>query len=285
MPDKSNSTTLRERLRENPIAYFVYGILRRLIFEFSMTVSQLVHLTKDSTGEDGLPLPPPRLRYWVHGDKDIRSFMNGGEHVYRDVDSILSARENSTAVDLKFLDFGCGCGRVLRNFFTKSPNHRYWGSDLDHACIAWCQQHLGDRGDWRVNEAEPPLSFASDFFDVVVANSLFTHIDERMQLLWLEELSRVLKPGGIAIFSVHGEQVWRQPGFDEGIKKQILQDGFHFLVNNIGIRNFAGFPDFYQTSFHSRQYVGSVWSEYFKILDYIESGVEAHQSLVVLTKP
>jgi ubiquinone/menaquinone biosynthesis C-methylase UbiE len=47
----------------------------------------------------------------------------------------------------------------------------------------------------RANGQNPPLPFPDDHFDLVFSSSVFTHIDEHAQDLWLAELRRVTQPG------------------------------------------------------------------------------------------
>ena len=41
-------------------------------------------------------------------------------------------------------------------------------------------------------------------------------------------------------------------------------------------------PGYYQEAYHSIDYVCSVWSEYFELLEYVETG---HQDLILLRSP
>lgn len=275
---------IREKLKEVRIVYFLYGLLRRIKFEFVMACSQLIYFCKKWVNPGPLLLPPPRLRYWVHGNKDESSFLAGGQNAFRDMKSILQEYKKWDLENLNVLDFGCGCARVLRHFFEEKPELNYWGTDVDAKCIAWNQKYLPDFSKWDINTAAPPIHYEDNYFDIIMANSLFTHLDENYQFIWLNELSRVLKEDGIAIFSVNGESVWNSLDAEHPIRLKLAEQGFYFHVNNIGIRNFAGFPDFYQTTFHTRHYIVSNWTRYFSILDYVEKGEEEYQSFVVLSK-
>jgi ubiquinone/menaquinone biosynthesis C-methylase UbiE len=107
--------------------------------------------------------------------------------------------------------------------------------------------------------------------------SVFTHLNEKMQLEWLKELSRILKPNGYAIVSVHGE-------FHRQIKQSEIEilEGFKFKVLEKGIFKRDGLPDFYQDAQHTRNYIMKVWSRYFDVVNYIEKGINGHQDAVVL---
>jgi SAM-dependent methyltransferase len=50
----------------------------------------------------------------------------------------------------------------------------------------------------------PPLPFKAQEFGLIYSLSVFTHLPEALQLPWMEELGRVLRPGGHLVFSTHG---------------------------------------------------------------------------------
>jgi hypothetical protein len=75
-------------------------------------------------GPDGLPLPPPKLLFRVTGTTDATWFVEGGR------------LESLKAI----LDFGCGCGRVLRRWHNLKA--RICGTDLSNSAIKWCRAHL-----------------------------------------------------------------------------------------------------------------------------------------------
>jgi hypothetical protein len=68
-------------------------------------------------------------------------------------------------------------------------------------------------------------------------------------------------------------------------KAELERDGFIFISGAKGRLKLDGFPDFYQTACHTKEYVKKQWSEYFEVLDYVERGINNHQDAVVLKKP
>ncbi|PSB11322.1 hypothetical protein C7B62_05875 [Pleurocapsa sp. CCALA 161] len=101
-------------------------------------------------------------------------------------------------------ELGCGTARLLRHFRC-IEGVRLVGSDVNPEMIEWCQQNLPEIEFYR-NELKPPLAFAEDnSFDLMLASSVFTHIPLNTQELWLAEMQRILRPGGIFICSVLGK--------------------------------------------------------------------------------
>ena len=98
------------------------------------------------------------------------------------------------------LDFGCGCGRTIRHFRTLKKAKLY-GTDYNPKLIDWCSHNL-PFGRFGVNQLHPPLVYPAEAFDLVYAFSVFTHLPESLQLSWMGELSRVLRPAGYLVISI-----------------------------------------------------------------------------------
>ena len=102
------------------------------------------------------------------------------------------------------LDFGCGCGRVTR-FFRGLDRATIHGSDYNPRLVSWCKENL-TFAEFDTNDLAPPLRYKSDSFDFIFMVSVFTHLDEELQKAWMNELKRVLAPGGYIYFTTHGEK-------------------------------------------------------------------------------
>jgi len=89
---------------------------------------------------------------------------------------------------------------------------RLYGSDYNPILIRWCRRHL-PFAQFETNQFSPPLRFQPDQFDFVYARSVFTHLAEDLQSAWMDELRRVLKPGGHLLLTVSGDQFlsWLTP--------------------------------------------------------------------------
>jgi SAM-dependent methyltransferase len=105
------------------------------------------------------------------------------------------------------LDFGCGSGRVLRQFAAEAPRGEFYGCDVDQPSIAWNVANLSPPFRFFANDLTPPLPLADGSLDLIWAMSVFTHISDGWSA-WLTELHRLLAPGGILIASFLGEGMW-----------------------------------------------------------------------------
>lgn len=234
-------------------------------------VKEMFFISKKSD----IVIPPPKLRYRVHGSLEPNSYVQAGVNCWRSIKNILEGQNLLFESFNEVLDFGCGCGRVLVNI-PQYKDQNIHGWDIDSESVNWCQnQIVGVR--FSTIEHNPPVIVENHSFDFIYSISVFTHLNEKMQLEWLKELSRILKPNGYAIVSVHGE-------FHRQIKQSKIEilDGFKFKVLEKGIFKRDGLPDFYQDAQHTRNYIMKVWSRYFDVVNYIEKGINGHQDAVVL---
>jgi SAM-dependent methyltransferase len=154
---------------------------------------------------DGLPIPPPELHAIVSGTDglDAAQFLEVGRGCAEGITKLLGKCQVRLNEQHAILDFGCGCGRIIRHFHTlEGP--RLYGTDYDRRLVEWCQRNL-PFAEFGVNNLQPPLTYADDTFDLVYAFSVFTHLSEPLQKSWLSELARVLRPGGYLLMTTQGE--------------------------------------------------------------------------------
>jgi SAM-dependent methyltransferase len=155
------------------------------------------------TAPDGLPIPPARLRVAVSGIADPGDHIKAGEESAAAIRTILDAAGLRIEEFGSILDFGCGSGRVIRRW-AGLEGVEVFGSDYNADAISWCVDNL-PFARFEPNNLEPPTSFPSQRFGFVYALSVFTHLPERLQRPWIEELRRVLRPGGHLLITVAGE--------------------------------------------------------------------------------
>jgi SAM-dependent methyltransferase len=156
---------------------------------------------------DGLPLPPPEMIRLVAGQQSshqlYRRFLDGGTRLAERIAAV--ARDAGTPLEslASMLDFGCGCGRTMRNW-KRLERVALHGTDYNPYMIEWCRDNLSFAS-FEVNELEPDLPYPDDSFDLVYSYSVFTHLPEALQRPWIEELARVTRPGGHVFVTFHGE--------------------------------------------------------------------------------
>lgn len=155
-----------------------------------------------AVGQDGLPLPPALLQIRVAGNASA-GFEESGRNAAASIRTLLDRADVVLEQHATVLDFGVGCGRIARHWATvNGPS--FYGCDIDADAVAWCRRNL-PFVNAAVNHLEPPLPYVGETFDLVYAYSVFTHLPEHAQRPWIEELSRVIRPGGLLLFTTHGD--------------------------------------------------------------------------------
>lgn len=113
----------------------------------------------------------------------------------------------------RVLDVGCGLGRIAWPLSRQLGRRaRYIGMDASRLYVDWCRHHLGhDRRltfthvDVRsrvynptgtIPASECVFEWPDASFDLVVATSLFTHLEPNATERFLAEIARVLSPTG-----------------------------------------------------------------------------------------
>lgn len=264
---------LRRAVRGIAPLYWLAGLMRYIAFARKLRKENRVYAAHPSA------LPPPMLRYRVHGALDASSYVFVGGLVAKGIfDAVRGA--GGEWMHLAVLDFACGPGRVATELKKLAPTCRFEGSDIDREAIEWAQEHLRDVGVFQANEPLPPTRYADGRFDVIYSVSLFTHLDERAQDSWLEELARILKTGGLFVTTAHGRFATRSCSKRE--LRDIAERGIAYRVDRKGRFKLDGLPDFYQTTFHSREYIARRWGRFFELVDHVEGGLHGHQDLIVM---
>jgi hypothetical protein len=168
----------------------------------------------------------------------------------------------------------------MRWFSDLPPETRLYGVDIYKPAIDWCRMNC-KVGEFQHTEPLPPLPFADQSMDLIYGVSVLTHLDEDFQDAWLEELGRLVAPGGIVMLTVHGEDAARMALPIERLAK-FESSGFFF--EKATDASVEGLPDFYQVAYHSRRYIEDRWSHGFRVLLYVQHGPMYRQELVVLER-
>jgi 2-polyprenyl-3-methyl-5-hydroxy-6-metoxy-1,4-benzoquinol methylase len=223
---------------------------------------------------DGLPLPPLRLVRASTGTSSLTWLVEGGALAAESIRSILK----KNGVDMRsfdaILDFGCGCGRVLRQW-TGLPAAVH-GSDYNRRSVEWCRRHLAFAR-CAHNALAPPLPYRRGQFDLVYALSVFTHLPEPLMLDWMRELARVVKPGGYLVISTHGDayldQLTPEQQHDFRAGRVVVKDELAAGTNRCG-------------TYVSEQGIRQRLTSEFELLDFVPQGARGnpHQDLSLLRR-
>jgi SAM-dependent methyltransferase len=236
------------------------------------------------------PWPGSELTVRVAGDPHPESFFKYGRLSVEGHRNALASIGRKLEDYEQILDFGCGCGRMLTWLQPLAEQGaKLYGTDTDAEAVAWVQENL-PFVEASVNEPLPPTAYDNGQFDLVFNHSVFSHLDEHRQDLWLIELRRIVKVGGHLVLSVHGEHAFAQyenamlncgaHAFAE--RETYSGQGFLFMQDK-GWQE-KGFPAWYGGAYHTTTYVFSHWSRWFRIKAYLPQGALGFQDIVVLER-
>lgn len=152
---------------------------------------------------DGQPLPPRPLIVKVIATGWAAQYIEGGSNFHDKMNKHLASKEMRIQEFKSILDFGCGSGRLTRHLFNLKKTEIY-GSDYNPDLIKWCDENL-KFANFSVNNLNPPMKFEDKKFDFIYHNSVFTHLSEENIKNWMKEFARLIKPGGVMYFNIHGD--------------------------------------------------------------------------------
>ena len=212
------------------------------------------------SGEE-IPVPPARLLMTVAGSAEVAVFLEGGRRAAASIRQLLG--RNGIAIESlqSILDFGCGCGRVLRHW-KGLPVSELHGTDYNAELARWCARHL-PFARIGTNELAPPTSYPAAKFDFIYTLSVFTHLPESAQAAWMNEFHRILRPGGLLLLSLHGEHY--TPRLTE-------QERTQFRSGALVTRHHTSAGTNLCNAFHPELYVRNHLARAFEVVDFVPEG-------------
>lgn len=162
----------------------------------------------------GVELPPVRLRAGGPLFQDNATYIRSA---VADVDRLVSLA--GLEAHSRLLDFGCGAGRLGIGIVERLGRiGLYHGVDVQGGLIRWASNHIGRRDGFEftsvdnensrynpTGEVRGSIPVTSSTFDVAYCYSVFSHMRRQDAHLYLEELVRVLRPGGHAFLTAFVE--------------------------------------------------------------------------------
>jgi SAM-dependent methyltransferase len=221
---------------------------------------------------DGLPIPPGRLIVQVFGQNNAAAYLEGGRLLAQSIRETLQLRDLRLEDFGTVLDFGCGCGRIIRHWKPIAASTRLHGADYNAGMIAWCTQNL-PFAQYQVNDFLPPLKYPDRSFDLVYAVSVFTHLSEAAQSAWIHELARVIRPAGYLLITVHGES------FAEALTPA---ERARFEAGELVVRYDSVAGTNLCAAFHPPEYVAKLGQARFSMLERVTR--QAEQELILFQR-
>lgn len=209
--------------------------------------------------------------------------------VIHDVLETYSAKHVS---DSRILDWGCAAGGVAMLIDHELQPQETHAADVDPHSIAWLQQNWSNITATQL-EFGQPLPYDTDYFDVIIGISVFTHINPAEQTDYLRELHRITGRGGILLLTVasyyacdfnkeHRPDTALHPTSREKLKVQGTIFS-RYPDKTLKLMEFADEGADYGQCYHSRETIHSLFGKFFDVRA-IQEGVLGAQDLVVLQK-
>jgi SAM-dependent methyltransferase len=222
---------------------------------------------------DGFPVPPPDLLESIGGDTTAAAYLHGGAAISSAMRRTLTGHDVVLRDLGAILDFGCGCGRLLRQFRDLAPAVELHGCDYNADAVAWCASQL-PFGRFRVNALDPPLSYSEASFGLVYAFSVFTHLTHELQVAWSRELRRLLRSGGYALLTVSSSERFGE--LTPAERAVYLRGELVVRFGSVAGTNLCA-------AFHPPEYIARVLASGWQLVETLPS--EVGQTFVVLRKP
>jgi ubiquinone/menaquinone biosynthesis C-methylase UbiE len=253
----------------------------------------IIHRPSDQSeieiGDDGLPVPPQRL--WYGFWENSKQYLASGKNHFKAMMNILDASGFLFGEKDRILDFGCGAGRIIRCFKDLKFWSEIWGVDIDAERILWCQEHLSPPLRFITTTTFPHLPFEDNYFNIIYAGSVFTHISDLAEA-WLMELRRILRPNGrcyITIRDNHSiELILSCPPdhwlYNTPMRHQLLafEKEKHFSASGFSIFVTSRDPGHTEV-FYDIDFLRKNWECFFKIIS-INPEAYGYQTAVTLGK-
>ena len=220
-------------------------------------------------GSSGEVLPPKSLQRFVGG-----AYEEVGAEFFGYLVTLCELQPGDA-----ILDVGCGSGRMalpLTGYL--NTEGRYAGFDISAKAIAWCRENItrqhpnfdfevadiynslyNPKGQYQSLDFRFPYPDAS--FDVVFLTSVFTHMFPPDVEHYLEEIARVLKPGGRSLCTFF----------------LLTDESLALIAAGKGTHNFQHQRDGYRTIHEKRPEEGIAFPEAFIRELYAKSGLNVRE--------
>ncbi len=224
-------------------------------------------------------------------EESIQHYLRAAESALENVAKALKLGDKRFENVESCLDFGCGHGRVLRYLALKIPPAKITGADVDAEGVGFCAAEFGVKplvSDWDI------ALIRLGTYDLIWSGSVFTHLDGPSCDALFGKLAGSLGPGGILVFSMHGEHSLN--GLDhlyggcyreeaEKIRWEVASQGVSFRLYD---DTFGDFPGRYGMTWHRKEFFEEKAAELFgdrlKLIMLEHHGWDRHHDVLAFQR-
>ena len=218
---------------------------------------------------------------------------------YRLVKDAATQLGTPLAEESAVLDFGCGWGRITRFFLHDVAARNLVGIDAMPTAVELCGE-IGAPWTVVLGPLVPPTTLEPESFDLVYAYSVFSHLAPATADAWIEELGRVLRPGGILVLTTRGpffldyiEQRVRKAGDDASDALVAAYSDIDSIRSRYEAGEFVYLPtgggetltsDHYGEALVPERYVRARWTTAFELSHFVARPKQLPQAVAVLRR-
>lgn len=153
----------------------------------------------------------------------IREYLSDGWRTLSELMLLLETVDKPLLNTDSVLEFAAGFGRFTRHLVKVLPG-RVACTDVMPGSVDFLREQF--KVESFESSHDPEKINVSGKYELVFVLSMFTHLPPMMWAPWLLALKRMVKPGGLLIFSVHNEDAATEAGVI------FNADGTHFITSS-----------------------------------------------------
>lgn len=140
----------------------------------------------------------------------VRDYLSDGWRTMLELQEVMDLSSVSLRSCSSFLEFACGHGRFTRHLARVFTGQQLTVSDVVPGSVDFLKNAFNVNGFYSITD--PAALVMPGRYDVIFVLSLFSHLPTPTWRAWFKALHAALEPGGILIFSTHGEKNARMAG-------------------------------------------------------------------------
>lgn len=165
------------------------------------------HPLEDQPRSRELPGIIGRVHYkdemlYDESEESIAIYLRAANSALENLEEALTLAGSDFASVSSCLDFGSGHGRVLRLLQQKIHPPKITACDIDAEAIRFCAEEFGVRG---LVSSTHLRDLELESYGLIWVGSVLTHVDDMLCDEMLRVLGGHLQPGGVLVYSMHGE--------------------------------------------------------------------------------
>ena len=192
---------------------------------------------------------------WPPTSDVVSFYRDGADHALAMFGQALTEVGRDINSVARWLDFGCGYGRVVRYLIRNVDPRRIWVTDVIPGAARFCSREFGVHA---LDSSRDLANVHLGEFDFVYAISVLTHLNPTDSMEFVRLMSRSLASDGIVVFTTQGQCVVdhiRYAGLPEPVAHQQAAIESELAADGLSYVPYEYYRDDYGVTFHTRDWV------------------------------